>query len=194
MELIFASHNENKVKEIRNMVSEEIRIHSLNDLNFHEEIEETGNTLEANARIKAKTIHGLTGKNVFADDSGLFVEALGGAPGVFSSRYAGTGDSEDNINKLLKELEKESNRNAYFKSVFCLILNDEEYFFHGECHGEIISEKRGCKGFGYDPVFIPTGYQQTFSEMESGLKNSISHRYKAVQKLITFIQNFPSCL
>src|SRR5690606_36588637 len=110
-----------------------------------------------------------------------------------SSRYAGTGDSEDNINKLLKELEEESNRNAYFKSVFCLILNDEEYFFHGECHGEIISEKRGYKGFGYDPVFIPKGYPQTFSEMESGVKNSISHRYKAVPKLITFIQNFPSC-
>lgn len=189
MELIFASHNENKVREIKSMVSEKIRIFSLNDLNFHQEIEETGNTLEENARIKAQTIHKLTGKNVFADDSGLFVEALAGEPGVYSSRYAGTGNSQDNIVKLLKELKDKPNRIAYFKSVFCLILNDEEFLFEGEIHGEIIKNERGSKGFGYDPVFIPNGYDLTFAEMSSDEKNLISHRYKAVQKLINFVEN-----
>jgi len=190
MELIFASHNENKVREIRHMVSEKIRILSLNDLNFHEEIAETGNTLKENAQIKARTIHKLTGKNVFADDSGLFVEAIGGEPGVYSSRYAGTGNSQDNIVKLLKELKDKPNRKAYFKSVFCLILNDEETLFEGEVHGRITDAESGKEGFGYDPVFVPDGREQTFAEMDPEEKNLISHRYKAVQKLINFIENF----
>src|SRR5690606_2489938 len=114
-----------------------------------------GNTLEENARIKAKTIHELTGKNVFADDSGLFAEALSGRPGVFSARYAGTGNSVDNIIKLLNELKNESNKNAYFRSVFCLILNENEFYFDGEAHGKIITEQRRYEGFGYDPVFVP---------------------------------------
>lgn len=190
MELIFASHNEGKVQEIKAMVSDKIQIYSLNDINFHEEIEETGNTLEENSRIKAKTIHDLTGKAVFADDSGLFVEALGGAPGVFSARYAGTGNSEDNIIKLLNELNENPNRNAYFKSVFCLIYTDNEFYFDGEVHGQILHETKGSKGFGYDPVFVPNGYDLTFAEMNSTDKNQISHRSKAVQKLINFIENF----
>lgn len=190
MELIFASHNEGKVKEIKAMVSDKIQIYSLNDINFHKEIEETGNTLEENARIKAKTIYDFTGKNVFADDSGLFVEALGGSPGVFSARYAGTGNSEDNIIKLLNELNDNPNRNAYFKSVFCLILNTEEIYFDGEIHGKIISQTKGDKGFGYDPVFVPNGYDLTFAEISSEEKNQISHRSEAVQKLINFIKNF----
>lgn len=190
MELIFASHNEGKVKEIKAMVSDKIQILSLNDINFYEEIEETGNTLEENAQIKAATIHKLTGKNVFADDSGLFVEALGGQPGVFSARYAGTGNSKDNIGKLLSELNSNANRSAYFKSVFCLILNGEEFYFDGEVHGEIISETKGNEGFGYDPVFVPNGFDLTFAEMNPEEKNQISHRYEAVQKLINFIQNF----
>ncbi len=190
MELIFASHNEGKVKEIKSMVSTKIQILSLNDIGCYEEIEETGTTLEENARIKAVKIQEITGKNVFADDSGLFVEALNGKPGVFSARYAGTGKSEDNIMKLLNELNEESNRNAYFKSVFCLILNDEEFFFDGEVHGKIISQQRGNDGFGYDPVFVPNDYDSTFAEMNPAEKNLISHRYKAVQKLINFIENF----
>ena len=190
MELIFASHNENKVREIKSMVSENILILSLNDLNFHEEIEETGQTLDENARIKASAIHKLTGKNVFADDSGLFVEALNGQPGIYSSRYAGTGNSMDNIFKLLDELKNETNRKAYFKSVFCLILNEQEYYFDGEVHGNIIFEKRGNQGFGYDPVFVPNGFEETFAGMNQEQKNLISHRYKALEKLINFIENF----
>lgn len=190
MELIFASHNEGKVQEIKSMLSDKIQIYSLNDINFHEEIEETGNTLEENARIKAKTIHDWTGKNVFADDSGLFVESLNGEPGVFSARYAGTGNSNDNILKLLNELNSNPNRNAYFKSVFCLILNGEEIYFDGEVHGKIIEETKGNEGFGYDPVFIANGFDLTFAEMDSEKKNQISHRSEAVQKLINFIENF----
>lgn len=189
MELIFASHNENKVKEIRAILPESIRLLSLNDIGFQEEIEETGNTLEENAQIKAETIYKKTGKNVFADDSGLFVEALDGAPGVFSARYAGTGNAKDNIRKLIGELENHENRKASFQAVFCIILKDEIHFLKGKIDGEIVDEEKGTEGFGYDPVFIPNGYEITFAEMNSELKNQISHRAKAVQKLITFIQN-----
>lgn len=190
MELIFASHNENKVKEIRAMVSYEIQILSLNDIGFHDEIEETGSTLEENAQIKAKRIFDTTGKNVFADDSGLFVEALNGAPGVYSARYAGTGNSKDNNVKLLNELNGKSNRNAFFRAVFCLILNEREFYFDGEIHGKIIEAEKGNDGFGYDPVFVPNAYNLTFAEMDSKEKNMISHRYKAVQKLINFIEKY----
>lgn len=188
MELIFASHNENKVKEIRAMVPDEVQILSLNDIHFHEEIEETGSTLEENANIKARKIYEKTGKNVFADDSGLFVEALNGEPGVYSARYSGTGNSKDNIQKLLKELKGKLNRNAYFRAVFCLILNGEEIYLDGEIHGRIIEEEKGNDGFGYDPVFISNGFDVTFAEMNPKDKNLISHRHKAVQKLINFIE------
>ncbi len=189
MELIFASHNENKVKEIRAILPESIHLLSLNDIGFHEEIEETGNTLEENAQIKAETIYNQTGENVFADDSGLFVDALDGAPGVFSARYAGTGNSKDNIRKLIDELKNKESRNASFQAVFCIILNGKIDFLKGEINGKIIQEEKGTDGFGYDPVFIPDGYEKTFAEMDSEMKNQISHRAKAVQKLITFIQN-----
>lgn len=189
MELIFASHNENKVKEIRSVLPDWIQLKSLNDISFHEEIAETGTTLEENAQIKAETIYKLTGKNVFADDSGLFVEALNGAPGVYSARYAGTGNSLDNIHKLLKNLEAEENRNASFQAVFCTIIEGEISFLKGEVLGEIIQELKGSEGFGYDPVFVPKGFEKTFAEMSSTDKNQISHRAKAVQKLINFIEN-----
>lgn len=192
MELIFASHNENKVKEIRAMLPSGVSILSLNDIDFHQEIEETGDTLEENAAIKANTIHQLTGKNVFADDSGLFVEALNGAPGVYSARYAGTGNSKDNIQKLLEELKGESNRIAAFKAVFCVIWEGETTFLEGKVEGEILEESLGLDGFGYDPVFVPTGYSQTFAQMNSEEKNRISHRQEAVQKLINFIENSSS--
>ncbi len=189
MELIFASHNENKVREIRAVLPDSIQLLSLNDIGFLEEIAETGTTLEENAQIKAETIYNQTGKNVFADDSGLFVEALDGAPGVYSARYAGTGNSKDNISKLLGELKNHENRKASFQTVFCVIINGKIDFLKGEVHGKIIETERGTEGFGYDPVFIPDGFHETFAEMSSEAKNQISHRTKAVQKLFTFIEN-----
>lgn len=189
MELIFASHNENKVREIRAVLPDPIRVLSLNDIGFHEEIAETGSTLEENAQIKAETIYNQTGKNVFADDSGLFVEALDGAPGVYSSRYAGTGNSKDNISKLLKNLKNHENKNASFQTVFCVIIDGKLSFLKGEVHGKIIEEAKGKQGFGYDPVFRADGFSETFAEMSSEAKNQISHRTKAVQKLINFIEN-----
>ena len=191
MELIFASHNENKVEEIRQILPENLTILSLNDIHFQNEIPETGSTLEENAKIKAETVHKLTGKIVFSDDSGLFVEALNGAPGVYSARYAGTGNSKDNIEKLLKELDGNQNRKAYFKSVFCVITDDQTVYLDGEVHGKILKEIRGKDGFGYDPVFVPDGYGKTFAEMKPEEKNRLSHRYKAVQKLIKFIRSLP---
>lgn len=192
MDLIFASHNENKVKEIRAILPKWLTILSLNDIDFQEEIEETGSTLEENAQIKAETIFKLTGKNVFADDSGLFVDALNGAPGVFSARYAGTGNSQDNIEKLLDELKNHSDRKAEFRAVFCVIWNGELSFLSGKVEGEILPESKGLDGFGYDPVFIPIGHSQTFAEMNPEEKNKISHRYHAVQKLINHLENLAS--
>ena len=189
MELIFASHNENKVKEIRKMLPESIQLLSLNDVNFHDEIDETGSTLEENAKIKAETIFKLTGKPVFADDSGLFVEALNGAPGVYSARYAGTGNSQDNVNKLLNELNQNKNRNAYFMTVFCFINSNGIFYLDGKAEGKITETQKGEGGFGYDPVFVPDGFSETFAEMTPEMKNQISHRAKAVQKLINFVRN-----
>lgn len=189
MELIFASHNENKVSEIRAMLPDFVELKSLNDIGYHTEIDETGTTIEENSKIKAETIYKLTGKNVFADDTGLFVDALDGAPGVFSSRYAGTGNSEDNIIKLLEELEGKENRNAHFKTVICLINNGKTHFLEGRVDGIILKEKRGDDGFGYDPVFLPENHELSFAEMDLNQKNKISHRYKAIQKLLDFIAN-----
>lgn len=189
MDIIFASHNENKVQEIRTMMPKDIKLLSLNDMDYQEEIEETGSTLEENAEIKAKTIYTKFGKNVFADDSGLFVEALDGAPGVFSARYAGTGNARDNIEKLLKQLEGKTNRNAYFKAVFCLIIDGQTHFLSGQIDGKILETPKGDNGFGYDPIFVPNGFEKSFAEMNSEIKNQMSHRFKAVQKLINFIQN-----
>lgn len=189
MDLIFASHNEDKVNEIRAVLPAHIRLLSLNDLGFHDDIEETGDTLEENAEIKAETIFKQTGKNVFADDTGLFVKALNGDPGVHSSRYAGTGDSKDNIEKLLKELKDKSDRSAYFKTQICLIWEGEFHFLSGEIHGTISEDEKGESGFGYDPIFIPEGYSESFAEMDLKEKNRISHRALAVEKLINFVEN-----
>lgn len=188
MDLIFASHNENKVSEIRALLPDGIRLLSLNDIGFHDEIEEIGLTLEQNAQIKAETIYKITGKNVFADDTGLFVDALNGEPGVYSARYAGTGNSTDNIAKLLRELKGKSNRSAFFKTVICLFWNGEIHFLNGEIHGEIIENQKGDSGFGYDPIFQPNGYEITFAEMDLSEKNQISHRALAVKKLINFVK------
>jgi len=187
--LIFASHNENKVNEIRQMLPDSIQLLSLNDIGFHDEIAETGSSLEENAKIKAETIFNLNGKPVFADDSGLFVEALSGAPGVYSARYAGTGNSQDNIRKLLAELGENENRLAYFMTVFCIISQNGAFYLDGKAEGNITKQPKGVEGFGYDPVFLPHGFNKTFAEMTHEEKNQISHRHKAVQKLINFVRN-----
>ncbi|WP_291100811.1 MULTISPECIES: RdgB/HAM1 family non-canonical purine NTP pyrophosphatase [unclassified Empedobacter] len=189
MELIFATHNNNKVKEVTKMLPSYLSMKSLTDINFFDEIEETGTTFEENAQLKAKTIFDKTGKNIFADDSGLVIEALDGAPGVYSARYAGTGKDEDNIAKALKELEGKTNRKAYFISIFCLILNGKEYFFEGRVNGTIATEIMGDNGFGYDPIFIPDGFSKSFAQMSPEEKNAISHRGKAVEKLNDFLTN-----
>ncbi|MCA4809411.1 RdgB/HAM1 family non-canonical purine NTP pyrophosphatase [Empedobacter falsenii] len=189
MELIFATHNNNKVKEVTKMLPSYLSMKSLTAIDFFEEIEETGETFEENALLKAKTIFNKTGKNVFADDSGLVIEALDGAPGVYSARYAGTGKDEDNIAKALKELDGKTNRKAYFISIFCLILNGKEYFFEGRVNGTIATEIMGNNGFGYDPIFIPDGFSKSFAQMTPEEKNAISHRGKAIEKLNDFLTN-----
>lgn len=189
MELIFATHNNNKVKEVTKMLPSYLSMKSLTDINFFDEIEETGTTFEKNAQLKAKTIFDKTGKNIFADDSGLVIEALDGTPGVYSARYAGTGKDEDNIAKALKELEGKTNRKAYFISIFCLILDGKEYFFEGRVNGTIATEIMGDNGFGYDPIFIPDGFSKSFAQMTAEEKNAISHRGKAVEKLNDFLIN-----
>ena len=189
MELIFASHNQHKLEEVKQMLPQNIQFKSLTDINFNDEIEETGVTFEENAKIKSDTIFAKTGVNVFADDSGLVIEGLNGAPGVYSARYAGTGKSEDNIAKVLTEMEGISNRNAYFIAVFCLILDGKEYFFEGRVNGTISTEILGEDGFGYDPIFIPEGYTKSFAQMSPEEKNSMSHRGRAVEKLHNFLSN-----
>ncbi|WP_282628595.1 RdgB/HAM1 family non-canonical purine NTP pyrophosphatase [Empedobacter sedimenti] len=189
MELIFATHNNNKVKEVSQILPSYLLMKSLTDINFFDEIEETGETFEENAQLKAQTIFEKTGKNIFADDSGLVIEALNGAPGVYSARFAGTGKDEDNITKALKELDGKTNRKAYFISVFCLILNGEKHFFEGKINGTISTEILGENGFGYDPIFIPNGFSKSFAQMSADEKNAISHRAKAVEKLNIFLTN-----
>lgn len=187
MELIFATHNDHKVKEVAQMLPSYLTMKSLTDINFHDEIDETGKTFEENALLKAKTIFEKTNKNIFADDSGLVIDALDGAPGVYSARYAGTGKDADNVTKALKELEGKTNRKAYFISIFCLILNGKEYFFEGKVNGTISTEILGEDGFGYDPIFIPDGYSKSFAQMTAEEKNNISHRGLAVKKLSDFL-------
>ncbi len=187
MELIFATHNQGKLAELQALLPDTIQLQSLTDLNFHDEIEETGQTFEENALIKTKTIYQKFHKPVFADDSGLVIDALNGQPGVFSARYAGTGNSDDNIAKVLKEMQGITNRKAYFISVFCLMINEEIHYFEGRIEGEIITENKGNKGFGYDPIFRPIGYDKTFAEMSAEEKNAISHRSIATEKLIHYI-------
>lgn len=188
MQLIFATHNKNKLKEVKSLIPKTINLLSLDDINLLNEIEETASTIEGNALLKAKTIYEQTKTNCFADDSGLLVDALNGAPGVYSARYAGEQKSdEDNIQKLLNVLNNESNRNAHFKTVMALIIDGKDYLFEGIIHGKIAAEKSGTNGFGYDPIFIPDGYTETFAEMSSEIKNAISHRGIALQKLIEFI-------
>lgn len=188
-EIIIATNNQHKVEEIQREVRNKIKIISLKELGFHQEIPETGDTLKENARQKARFIFEKYGKDCFADDTGLEVEALDGRPGVYSARYAGEKCSfDDNIDLLLKEMEGKTNRKACFKTVICLIENGEEKYFEGICKGNITTERYGNKGFGYDPVFIPEGYGESFAEMSGEKKNKISHRGKAIRELIKYIK------
>ncbi|MFA7227017.1 MAG: non-canonical purine NTP diphosphatase [Dysgonamonadaceae bacterium] len=186
--IVFATNNQHKLDEIRKITEGKIEILSLNDIDSNDEIEETGSTLEENALIKARFIKNKYGYDCFAEDTGLEVEALENAPGVYSARYAGDAcRDEDNIKKLLDNLKGIANRKARFRTVIALLMNNEEYFFEGEIKGYIIDEKRGSAGFGYDPIFVPEGYDQTFAELGEEIKNRISHRSIATQKLVDFL-------
>lgn len=187
--LVFATNNAHKLEEIRAILGEKVEILSLKDIHCDTDIPETADTLEGNAALKAEFIYEHYGLDCFADDTGLEVEALGGAPGVYSARYAGGEghDSEANMKKLLKELLGETNRKAQFRTAICLIEGGEEHLFEGVVKGEIIEEKRGNSGFGYDPVFVPEGFSQTFAELGAEIKNQISHRARAVQCLCEYL-------
>lgn len=189
-ELIFATNNGHKLSEVRQLLEGSVVIKSLRDINLEGDIPETADTLQGNALQKAEWIYSRTGKDCFADDTGLEVEALGGAPGVYSARYAGEHCSfEDNMDKLLSVLDGKDNRKARFRTVICLIENGEKHYFEGIVEGSITTEKHGAEGFGYDPIFLPEGQGQTFAEMSGELKNSISHRGRAVQKLVEYLKN-----
>lgn len=188
MEIIFATNNENKTKEIRNILGNSFSLLSLNDLNISEDIPENEPTLEGNAVHKARYIYQKLKKDVFADDTGLEIEVLNGLPGVKSARFAGENkSSEANIEKVLNMMRESENRNARFRTVIALIIGGKEYLFEGIVRGRIIKEKRGRLGFGYDPVFIPEGETRTFSEMPLDEKNKISHRALAFKKLRQFL-------
>lgn len=190
MQLVFASNNANKIKEIQQLVPATIEIISLNDIGCTEDIPETSDTIEGNAILKANYITEKYGYDCFADDSGLEVEALNGAPGVYSARYAGEPKNDDaNMDKLLANLKNATNRKANFKTVICLNIKGEQHHFTGIINGKIISEKVGTNGFGYDPIFVAEGYTKTFAELTMEEKSSISHRGQAVKQLVAFCNN-----
>ncbi|MDC1374906.1 non-canonical purine NTP diphosphatase [Polaribacter sp.] len=188
MKLVFATNNVNKLKEVQEMLANSIELLSLKDIHCFDEIDETATTLEGNARLKASYITAKFGYNCFADDTGLEVESLHGKPGVYSARFAGEpSDSENNMQKLLHELNGKENRKAQFRTAICLNLDGKQFLFEGICKGKILTEKQGEKGFGYDPIFQPKGYQESFATMQRNEKNKISHRGLAIEKLVTFL-------
>lgn len=188
MKLVFATNNQNKVKEVQSLLPSHITILSLKDIGCEEDIPETQPTIEGNAIQKAQYIKEHYGYDCFADDTGLEVHALNGEPGVYSARYAGSQrNADDNMNKLLTKLVNKKDRSAHFKTVVALILNGEQHTFTGICDGTIIKEKKGDKGFGYDPIFMANGFAETFAEISLAEKNRVGHRGKAVQKLIDFL-------
>lgn len=188
MELVFATGNKHKIKEISALLGNNIKLISLEDLNIPDNIPEDFDTLEENAMAKARYIHNLTGMDVFADDTGLEVKSLGGKPGVFSARFAGEEKNFDrNIEKVLELMKDENDREAMFRTVIALIKDNKEFLFEGNIKGTILKERRGNEGFGYDPIFLPDGYNQTFAEMSLDDKNKISHRALAFMKLKDFL-------
>ncbi len=191
--LVFATDNQNKANEIRKLAGDNFKFRFITkaEAGINEEIEENGKTILENAIIKADYIKSKYGFDCFSEDTGLIVDALNGEPGVYSARYAGQeNNAENNIKKLLENLEGQTNRSAKFQTVIALNINKKQYIFEGEVTGEIIQEKQGSGGFGYDPVFMPTGYDKTFAELGLEIKNSISHRGKAVRKLMDFLENY----
>ena len=189
MKLVFATNNKHKLEEVRAILGNRIEVLSLNDINCHDDIPETADTLEGNALIKARYIYEKFGVDCFADDTGLEVDVLGGEPGVYSARYAGEEcNSEANMHKLLHNLTGKNNRDAQFRTVIALIIKGEEKFFNGIVKGKISNEKMGDAGFGYDPIFIPEGFSESFAQMTSDMKNSISHRYRATEELSNYLK------
>jgi XTP/dITP diphosphohydrolase len=190
MKLVFATNNQHKLKEVQEMLSNSIEVLSLKDIGCSEDVEETEITLEGNAKLKADYITEKYGFDCFADDTGLEVEALDGKPGVYSARYAGEhGNAEKNMEKLLIELQNKSSRKAKFRTIIALNLRNKQYLFEGICDGEILNEKTGAKGFGYDPIFKPRNASCSFAEMNSEEKNIISHRGIAIQELVQFLNS-----
>ncbi|WP_026729164.1 non-canonical purine NTP diphosphatase [Flavobacterium denitrificans] len=190
MKLVFASNNKNKIREIQSILNGSIQLLSLEDIGCLEDIPETANTIEGNAILKADYVTEKYGYDCFADDTGLEVHALNGEPGVYSARYAGEQkNADDNMNKLLEALKDEQNRNAQFKTVIALNLNGKQHLFTGIAKGEITLNKTGNQGFGYDPIFKPENYGETFAELPLETKNKIGHRGKATQQLIDFLNS-----
>lgn len=190
MKLVFATNNPNKLAEVQKMLPNSIQLLSLKEINCFDDIEETATTLEGNAQIKADYITQKFGFNCFADDTGLEVDSLNGEPGVYSARYAGEpANAENNMQKLLNELGNKTDRKAQFRTSICLNLDGKQFFFDGICKGSILTKKQGEQGFGYDPIFMPEGYENSFAEMSSEEKNKISHRGLAINKLVTFLKS-----
>ena len=188
-EIVFATNNNHKIDEVLPLLNNNFIVLTLKEIACFEDIPETGSTLEENALLKARYINQKYGYDCFADDTGLEIASLNNEPGVFSARYAGEAkDSEANMNKVLNLLSQGKNRDARFRTVVALILDKKEYLFEGIINGEIIKEKKGKSGFGYDPIFVPDGYEKTFAEMELDSKNEISHRSIAIKKLTTFLK------
>ncbi len=188
IELVFATNNVHKLEEVQAIVGDKFKIKSLADIDCHDDIPETGETFQENAQQKTDYLVNKYTMNCFGDDSGLEIDALNGEPGVYSARYSGSRDMERNIDLVLEKLGDNSNRTARFKTVISLYLNGQQYFFEGAIEGTIIKEKKGEKGFGYDPIFIPNGYDRTFAEMSAEDKNAISHRSIAVSKMADFLK------
>lgn len=187
-QLVFATNNAHKLEEVAAKLNGDIQLLSLNDIGCKDEIDETGTTFQQNASLKSRYIFNKYNVNCFGDDSGLEIDALNGDPGVYSARYAGThGNHPANMQKVLRELAEMSNRRARFRTVISLLWEGEEYFFEGTVEGTIRHELSGSEGFGYDPIFQPDGYRNTFAEMTMEQKNSISHRAKAVEKMVAFL-------
>lgn len=188
--LVAATNNKGKIKEIRQLLPWDIALQSLQDIGFTGDISEPYDTFEENAATKARTVYDFCGTNTLADDSGICVPALGDAPGVFSARYAGLPANDDaNLEKLLQEMQGKTDRSAYYKAVICLVWEGEEHYFDGICHGRLTEAPIGKKGFGYDPIFIPDGYNQTFGELPAEVKNRLSHRGQAIRKMMEFIES-----
>lgn len=195
MKLVFATHNQNKFDEVKVLIPKNIELVSLTDIGCFQEIPETADTLEGNAKLKADFVTENYNLPCFADDTGLLVDALNGAPGVYSARYAGPKkNAEDNMKKLLFELQAKNNRNAQFKTAIALNIDGRTLLFSGEVKGEIINKKKGTEGFGYDPIFKPTGYEQTFAELSIAVKNKISHRGRAIQELLNYLKSISNKL